>query len=103
MSSMDAASDDRRSMAYGLPCRIRHLTKHLPQVYRGIEISEDVKRLPTAASKYEKGMSLGVMSKALGLAGLRVGWIASQVSCACVDANLEHHTSADAQASLRLC
>eukprot|EP00961_Rhodomonas_salina_P031481 424106-Rhodomonas_salina.2 len=76
---MDAASDDRRSMAYGLPCRIRHLTKHLPQVYRGIEISEDVKRLPTAASKYEKGMSLGVMSKALGLAGLRVGWIASQV------------------------
>ncbi len=30
------------------------------------------------ATLYEKGLSLGVMSKAFGLAGLRVGWIACQ-------------------------
>lgn len=59
-------------------CREKGAWLFSDEVYRGIEISEDVKRLPTAASKYEKGMSLGVMSKALGLAGLRVGWIASQ-------------------------
>lgn len=31
-----------------------------------------------AASMYEKAISLGVMSKAFGLSGLRVGWIACQ-------------------------
>ena len=30
------------------------------------------------ASVYEKGLSIGVMSKSYGLAGLRVGWIACQ-------------------------
>ena len=29
------------------------------------------------ADLYEKGISLGVMSKAYGLAGLRIGWVAS--------------------------
>ena len=31
-----------------------------------------------AIEAYEKGLSLGVMSKAYGLPGLRVGWIASR-------------------------
>lgn len=31
-----------------------------------------------AASIYDKGLSLGVMSKAFGMAGLRIGWISCQ-------------------------
>lgn len=34
--------------------------------------------LPFIADKYERGLSLNVMSKAYGLPGLRIGWIASQ-------------------------
>ena len=34
--------------------------------------------LPLVADVYEKGLSLNVMSKAYGLPGLRIGWIASQ-------------------------
>lgn len=44
------------------------------EVYRGLEYSEEEQLLP-CATVYEKGISLGVMSKALGLAGLRIGWI----------------------------
>ncbi len=47
------------------------------EVYRLLELQlED--RLPPFADIYEKALSLGVMSKAFGLAGLRVGWIASK-------------------------
>lgn len=34
--------------------------------------------LPYIADVYERGLSLGVMSKSYGLPGLRIGWIASQ-------------------------
>ena len=34
--------------------------------------------MPQAADIYEKGISLNVLSKAYGLPGLRVGWIASK-------------------------
>lgn len=34
--------------------------------------------LPAVASQYQKGISVGVMSKSFGLAGLRLGWIAAQ-------------------------
>jgi len=34
--------------------------------------------LPFIADEYERGMSLGVMSKSYGLPGLRIGWIACQ-------------------------
>jgi len=47
------------------------------EVYRGIELDEN-KRLPQIADLYEKGLSLNVMSKAYGLPGLRIGWLASQ-------------------------
>jgi aspartate/methionine/tyrosine aminotransferase len=33
---------------------------------------------PPAACLYDKALSLGVMSKAFGMAGLRIGWIACQ-------------------------
>ncbi|HEU4563598.1 MAG TPA: aminotransferase class I/II-fold pyridoxal phosphate-dependent enzyme [Gemmatimonadaceae bacterium] len=47
------------------------------EVYRGLEYrDEDV--LPAACDLYEHAISLGVMSKAHGLAGLRIGWIATR-------------------------
>lgn len=46
------------------------------EVYRGAEHSSSPE-LPAMADGNESGYSLGVMSKALGLAGLRIGWIAS--------------------------
>ena len=36
------------------------------------------RHLPFVADIYERGLSLGVMSKSYGLPGLRIGWIASQ-------------------------
>src|SRR6185437_7336646 len=45
--------------------------------YHGLE-RDEARRLPQAAEVYEKGVSLNVMSKAYGLAGLRIGWIASR-------------------------
>ena len=47
------------------------------EVFRGLEY-RPTDRLPPVASVYEKGISLGVMSKAYGLGGVRVGWLACQ-------------------------
>ena len=47
------------------------------EVFRGLEY-RDADRLSPAASIYEKGISLGVMSKAYGLGGVRIGWVACQ-------------------------
>lgn len=47
------------------------------EVYRYLEIDE-AKRLPSIADAYEKGIALNVMTKAFGLAGLRIGWLATQ-------------------------
>ncbi len=46
------------------------------EVYKGVEL--DGEKRPWFADCYEKGISLGVMSKAYGLAGLRLGWIATK-------------------------
>lgn len=47
------------------------------EVYRFSEHnSESV--LPPAADLYEKAISIGVMSKTFGLAGVRIGWLATQ-------------------------
>ena len=47
------------------------------EVYRGLE-HDAADRLPAACDVYENAISLGVMSKSLGLPGLRIGWIATQ-------------------------
>ena len=47
------------------------------EVYRGLEY-EPARRLPCAADLDPSFVSIGVMSKAWGLAGLRVGWLASR-------------------------
>jgi aspartate/methionine/tyrosine aminotransferase len=56
------------------------------EVYRFIE--HDTPTLPAAAACSDRAISLGVMSKAFGLAGVRVGWIA------CRDAALRQRVAA---------
>ncbi|WP_120497445.1 aminotransferase class I/II-fold pyridoxal phosphate-dependent enzyme [Kiloniella sp. EL199] len=58
-------------------CRAHNIYLFSDEVYRGIE-RDEVLRLPQAADVYEKALSLNVMSKAYGLPGLRIGWIACQ-------------------------
>jgi len=63
------------------------------EVYRLLEL--DLKhRLTPMADLYEKGISLGVMSKAYGLGGLSIGWLVSrnkEVLKKC--SNLRHYLS----------
>ena len=47
------------------------------EVYRGLEL-DPADRLPAMADVNEQAVSLGVMSKTYGLAGLRIGWIATR-------------------------
>lgn len=47
------------------------------EVYRGLEYN-DSEQLPPAASLSRSAVSLGVMSKAFALAGLRIGWLATR-------------------------
>jgi len=47
------------------------------EVYRYLEY-DAADRLPAACDLYDRAVSLGVMSKAYGLAGLRIGWIATR-------------------------
>lgn len=56
-------------------CRERGAYLFSDEVYRGIE-RDPRKRLPQAADRFERALSLNVLSKAYGLPGLRVGWIA---------------------------
>ncbi|MEO1574690.1 MAG: aminotransferase class I/II-fold pyridoxal phosphate-dependent enzyme [Pseudomonadota bacterium] len=58
-------------------CREHGLYLFSDEVYRGLELDAS-KRIAQAADAYERGLSLNVMSKAYGLPGLRIGWIASQ-------------------------
>lgn len=46
------------------------------EVYRFLE--HDAPALPAAADCSDRALSLGVMSKAFGLAGLRIGWVATR-------------------------
>ena len=55
--------------------RSRGLLLFSDEVYRFLEY-DPADRLPAACELYEKGVSLGVMSKSFGLAGLRLGWVA---------------------------
>jgi aspartate/methionine/tyrosine aminotransferase len=72
------------------------------EVYRLLERRPEL-TLPQVADLYERGISLGVMSKAYGLAGLRLGWIA------CKDVELlrrmervKHYTSICSPAPVEL-
>lgn len=47
------------------------------EIFNGLGPS-GTQHLPFIADIYERGLSLGVMSKAYGLPGLRIGWIAAQ-------------------------
>lgn len=47
------------------------------EVYRELEHAPKYK-IPAFADAYERGVSLGVMSKSYGLPGLRIGWSATQ-------------------------
>jgi aspartate/methionine/tyrosine aminotransferase len=47
------------------------------EVYRGLETDES-RRLPQAAELSASAVSLNVMSKSYGLAGLRIGWLATR-------------------------
>jgi aspartate/methionine/tyrosine aminotransferase len=55
--------------------RDRGLVLFSDEVYRFLE-HDPARRLPAACELYERGVSLGVMSKSFGLAGLRLGWVA---------------------------
>ncbi len=56
-------------------CRQHGIYLLSDEVYRGLERDPSI-RLPQAADLYERALSLNVMSKAYGLPGLRIGWIA---------------------------
>ncbi len=57
--------------------REHNLLLFFDEVYRGLEYNAE-DRLPAACDLYENTVSLGVMSKTYGLAGLRIGWIATR-------------------------
>jgi len=58
-------------------CRDRGVTLFSDEVYRESEYRRQ-DRLPAACDLGAHTVSLGVMSKTYGLAGLRIGWIATQ-------------------------
>jgi len=49
----------------------------IDEAYRGLEY-DDADRLVAGAELAASGISVGVMSKAYGLAGLRIGWLATR-------------------------
>ncbi len=55
-------------------CDERGIHLFSDEVYRGLEL-DPARTLPQAADLSERALSLNVVSKALGLPGLRVGWI----------------------------
>lgn len=57
-------------------CRKHDLYLFSDEVYKGIEL--DGEKRDWMADHYDKCISLGVLSKSYGLAGLRVGWLAGK-------------------------
>jgi aspartate/methionine/tyrosine aminotransferase len=56
-------------------CRKQGIWLFSDEVFRLIE-RDSTLRLPQAVDVYERGISVNVMSKAYGLPGLRIGWLA---------------------------
>lgn len=65
MAELSRLSDDRGFFVFS------------DEVYRGLEYDASL-RLPAFSDLNERGVSLGVMSKTYGLAGLRIGWISTR-------------------------
>jgi aspartate/methionine/tyrosine aminotransferase len=57
-------------------CRRHGIWLFSDEVYRSLGPKPE-RQLPQVADLYERGLSLNVMSKAYGLPGLRIGWIAT--------------------------
>ncbi|MFK8161341.1 MAG: aminotransferase class I/II-fold pyridoxal phosphate-dependent enzyme [Lewinella sp.] len=57
--------------------RKRNIIVFCDEVYRELEHRPEY-ALPAFADVYENGVSVGVMSKAYGLPGLRIGWLATR-------------------------
>lgn len=55
--------------------RERSLVLFSDEVYRGLE-HDRAARLPAASDRYSRAISLNTVSKAYGLPGLRIGWLA---------------------------
>jgi len=55
----------------------RRIVVFSDEVYRELE-HDPSQRLPAACEAYERGVSLGSMSKTYGLPGLRLGWLATR-------------------------
>lgn len=68
-----------RYMALVDLCRTHGIYILHDEIFNGLGPS-GAKHLPFIADVYERGLSLNVMSKSLGLPGLRIGWIACQDS-----------------------
>jgi aspartate/methionine/tyrosine aminotransferase len=58
-------------------CRAHGIWILHDEIFHGLGPS-GAQHLPFIADEYERGLSLGVMSKSYGLPGLRIGWIACQ-------------------------
>jgi len=56
-------------------CEERGVRLFSDEVYRGLE-ADGVPALDQAADRSDRALSLGVLSKAYGLPGLRIGWLA---------------------------
>ncbi len=69
--------DPARFAALIALCRHHGLWLLSDEVYRLTE-RDPAARLPHAADAYERGISLGAVSKGHGLPGLRIGWVACQ-------------------------
>lgn len=63
------------------------------EVYRLMEVNP-ADRLPSMADAYERGISISSMSKAYGLPGLRIGWLATRAPQVISSAiHMKHYTS----------
>ncbi len=59
--------------------RVNNTIIFCDEVYRELEHDRSF-AIPSFADAYENGVSVGVMSKAYGLPGLRIGWLSTQNS-----------------------